>query len=377
MAVFLAGNIWAAVADSYQTLKGSRILMGAGTSAFECLVSATISEIYFLHERGKRLALNVMAYYVGIYLSPIIGAVVVSNPSMGWKWTFGLTALFAGLAFILLLLLVPETQYRRPASLPIDTDASMPSHNGRYIPTKTYPEQLTNEDASTSAAPKSPSFLRGLSLYSGRCSRQNFILLYLRPIILLFTNPAILWATLMGGVGSTWTAGPSFILAEYFTAPPYNFSIKQVGYLWFAPFIACFVAYFTGGIITDWVVKRMTRANSNTFEPEFRLFLAVPALITAIIGFIGFGWSLQDGAPWIAPCLTYAFQLGSVIYSNIAASAYISDAWAGDALDIFVIMYSFKACPWTQYLLSFADIGRTSFVSGCPTGSFRGSPKMG
>jgi MFS family permease len=52
--VFLASAAWCSESPSYISLVIARIVMGLGVSPSECLPSATIAEIFFLHERAYR-----------------------------------------------------------------------------------------------------------------------------------------------------------------------------------------------------------------------------------------------------------------------------------------------------------------------------------
>lgn len=62
--LFLVASVWCAASQSYVSLVVARIVMGLGVSPCECLPSATIAEIFFLHER---------AYRVGIYTLLLLG----------------------------------------------------------------------------------------------------------------------------------------------------------------------------------------------------------------------------------------------------------------------------------------------------------------
>lgn len=55
--LFLVTSVWAGQSQSYGSLLIARIFMGIGVSPCESLPSATIAEIYFLHERAYRLGI--------------------------------------------------------------------------------------------------------------------------------------------------------------------------------------------------------------------------------------------------------------------------------------------------------------------------------
>lgn len=64
----------------------ARIVQGASVSPVECLPSATIAEIFFLHERAYRLGVYTLLLLGGKNLIPLVSAAVVQ--SLGWRWVF-------------------------------------------------------------------------------------------------------------------------------------------------------------------------------------------------------------------------------------------------------------------------------------------------
>ncbi len=55
--LFMVTSVWAAHANTFSSLLVARIFMGIGVSPCESLPSATIAEIFFLHERAYRLGI--------------------------------------------------------------------------------------------------------------------------------------------------------------------------------------------------------------------------------------------------------------------------------------------------------------------------------
>lgn len=49
--LFIATSVWCAASPSFGSLMAARVFQGVAVSSVECLPSATIAEIYFLHER--------------------------------------------------------------------------------------------------------------------------------------------------------------------------------------------------------------------------------------------------------------------------------------------------------------------------------------
>jgi len=84
--LFLAASIWSAASPSYGSLVASRIVMGIGVSPCEALPSATIAEIFFLHERAYKVGIYTLLLLGGKNLVPLVSAVIIQ--ALNWRWVF-------------------------------------------------------------------------------------------------------------------------------------------------------------------------------------------------------------------------------------------------------------------------------------------------
>jgi hypothetical protein len=84
--LFMATSIWCAVSPNFTSLILARIFQGVAVSPVECLPSATIAEIYFLHERAFRIGIYTLLLLGGKNLVPLVSAVIIQ--SLGWRWVF-------------------------------------------------------------------------------------------------------------------------------------------------------------------------------------------------------------------------------------------------------------------------------------------------
>ncbi|KAF1843224.1 MFS general substrate transporter [Cucurbitaria berberidis CBS 394.84] len=112
--LFTLSSIWCAVSPNYASLVVARIVQGFAVSPVECLPSATIAEIFFLHERAYRLGIYTLLLLGGKNLIPLVSAVIVQ--SLGWRWVFWITAIVVGFCFFLIFFFVPETFWDRTPS---------------------------------------------------------------------------------------------------------------------------------------------------------------------------------------------------------------------------------------------------------------------
>lgn len=70
--IYLAAAIWAIFDRSYGGFLAARILMGVGSGAAETIAPITISDIFFLHERGAVMSLYTSFLSVGVGFGMVI-----------------------------------------------------------------------------------------------------------------------------------------------------------------------------------------------------------------------------------------------------------------------------------------------------------------
>jgi multidrug resistance protein len=109
--LFTLSSMWCALSPNYASLVIARIVQGFAVSPVECLPSATIAEIFFLHERAYRLGIYTLLLLGGKNLIPLVSAVIVQ--SLGWRWVFWVTSIVVGFCFFLIFFFVPETFWDR------------------------------------------------------------------------------------------------------------------------------------------------------------------------------------------------------------------------------------------------------------------------
>jgi MFS family permease len=109
--LFVISAIWCAASPSYASLVVARVFQGFAVSPVECLPSATIAEIYFLHERAYRVGIYTLLLLGGKNLIPLVSAAIIQ--SLGWRWVFWIVAIVVGACLVLLFFFVPETFWDR------------------------------------------------------------------------------------------------------------------------------------------------------------------------------------------------------------------------------------------------------------------------
>ncbi|RMZ80439.1 hypothetical protein DV737_g3004, partial [Chaetothyriales sp. CBS 132003] len=344
--LMVASSAWGGsthVGKSYTSLMWARVFQGVALAPFEGLINACVGDLYFVHERGPRMAFTNTCLFGGAFLTPVFVGMIAATDSLGWQWTFFFLAIFMAAGFLLLLFLVPETAYRRPQSLDLDLladDASI------HEETRPRPEKALHS-MQISASPPAPkaTLLQTLSPFNGRKTDDSFFKLFLRPFP-LFLHPAILWACLTQGVIIGWTVMVGVILSLIFLGPPLFFNEERAGYMYTSAFIGSMIGLLLSGLFSEYVTNWCIRRNHGTYEPEFRILLIIPTLIFSSIGLYGFGITAEGVTlskyHWIVPEVFLALILIAMVMAAVASAQYLLDAHRDIAVEGFTNLLIFK-----------------------------------
>ncbi|WYZ45625.1 hypothetical protein EsH8_VIII_000941 [Colletotrichum jinshuiense] len=436
--IFIASSVWAALSPNFTSLILARIFQGIAVSPVECLPSATIAEIFFLHERAFRIGIYTLLLLGGKNLVPLISAVIIQ--ALGWRWAFWIVAMIVALCGVLLFLFVPETFWdrtpvpksRKPSRRPsfrrrqssrhevpqVHEDGTGPttpavvqspnpaSHPHKDLHVGFAPEPHSAQDAEgkaetekrpgnaedhasispnpapayrtsgTSGTPTSgsdyfanapaveseklpigssdvnsppralaythtlryqpaKSFTEQLKPWNGRLNHDKWFKVMLRPFV-LFAYPAVLWSSVVYALSVGWLIVVSESVALiYRNRETYNFDALQTGLVYISPFVGGILGTAVAGKVSDIIVKAMARRNGGLYEPEFRLVMAAPVMVTTVIGLMGFGWSAQERDHWIVPTvffglISFGCTLGSTTSITFCVDSYRQ--YAGEAL---------------------------------------------
>jgi MFS family permease len=387
---FLLGNIiiifsatWGgASGKNYNSALAARIFQGIGLAPFESLANAIVGDLFYVHERGKRMALTNFAVFGGSFLTPVIVGKMVKE--IGWPWSFYFVAIFAGVLFPFMVFFVPETAYHRDDSLNTDMgvvlgnkllvappttataghgsmtetpessailehDAAMESVQVKNETRHSHSAHGESPEASEkglrtrTAPPPKATYWQSIQPFNGRKSDESFIKLFFRPFP-LFCHPAIMWAMLIQGTLIGWTVFLGIVLAAIMLGPPLFFNQVKTGYMYTGAFIGALVGFLISGVMSDLIPQWMTRRNGGRYEPEFRLVLVIPQLVLGCAGLYGFGITANDTARygWFWPDFFFALEVAGMVCGAVASSLYIVDAHRNIAIEAFTCMIVFK-----------------------------------
>ena len=350
--IIIISSAWGgASGTNYKSLLWARIFQGVGLAPFEALVNVSVGDLFFVHERGKRMALSNMSLFGGAFFTPILVGKITD--SLGWQWSFYLIAIFAGAVLPFLFFFCPETAYRRPEYLHADlggttlitngdalqaltaevpNDQTRAGHDGQNNGEAVSLEKHSEDVKRRYGYPQTPiptktTFKQSLSPFNGRKTDDHFWRLALRPFP-LFLNPAIVWGCLIQGCLIGWTVMIGVVLAAILISPPLYFSVLQTGYMYTGAFIGAILGFFIAGILADWTTKLMIKRNGGIFEPEFRIVLVIPQMTLGCAGLYGFGIAASNVEKygWFWPDFFFALEVMGMVIGAVASGLYLVDA---------------------------------------------------
>ncbi|KAL9007139.1 MAG: hypothetical protein Q9188_000174 [Gyalolechia gomerana] len=345
--LIIISSAWGgAVGTNYASLLWARVIQGVGLAPFEALVNASVGDLYYVHERGTRMALSNLALFGGAFFTPVLVGKITQT--IGWQWSFNLVAIFTGALLPLIFFFVPETGYNRQSSGCAEAmDNGNPGHtNEEYeLPETSDPTSFDKHDYKppNDNTPPKTTFAQSLLPFNGRKSNANFIKLVLRPFPLFF-HPAVLWACLIQGTLIGWTVMIGVVLAAIFLGPPLWFNEVETGYMYTGPFVGAIIGFLVSGLLADWSTRFMIKRNKGVYEPEFRIVLVVVQLVFGCVGLYGFGVTADDVGRygWFLPDMFFAFEVAGMVLGAVASALYIVDAHREIAVEAFTCLLVFK-----------------------------------
>ena len=284
--IFLISGLFAIIgaaigqgANTYEKLLAARIVQGFSTSPYESLIIAAVGDMYFVHQRGIRIALINFILNSASSLASIICGQVTAG--LGWVWLFHLLQIITCAQWILMFLFCPETTYNRDHSYDIDTVQE--DKLGELVETEQRREQKGGEETMTTTGggekpsssgngsaspprhinvPKKKTFVQQLAFYNGKFTNDNIFLLVASPFVTLL-NVGAAWSTICSGLLTTWYVTSAIIQAGIFFGPPWGYNAAQIGYLSTGPFVGGMIGSAIIAFTTDPFVKWLTRRNKG------------------------------------------------------------------------------------------------------------------
>lgn len=338
----LIGCVIGMIAQNYNTLVATRIIQGLGLPSYEALIFSSITDLYFVHERGVFVGC-VLFLQSGITNAVSILAGLIME-HLGWRYNYYILFPFVGLQTISVIFFLPETAYRRQHPQSGSLNVPITSDTGESLEEVT-DKQNQNftaahvEISETTGARKT--FWQDMAMYNGTFSDSSILKMILAcPAIL--TNVAASYSVFVSGFIIAWFVAISLLSSIMLSAPPYRLSTASVGYLSVGPLLGCLLGSIAYAAMADPLIKIMSRKNRGVYEPEFRIPIVLLGALPTISGVAAFGYCLKQGQSMYILSFLWGFLLFGMTIVASAVSSYAVDAFSKYAVEIFIMNILFK-----------------------------------
>ncbi|KAF2220357.1 major facilitator superfamily domain-containing protein [Elsinoe ampelina] len=327
----LGAEVWLARSKSIGDFQGAHVLLGIGAAPFEALVPVSVSDTYYAHERGTRLAYYVFGLAFGSLVGPICAGYMVT--SQGWEWIYWWGVILTGLLTFLFFFTFEETYFERSADL---HEAAQSLHVRKV-------EEMNPEDYETKEAMEGEQIHYATSgpkvgdILDTTKFRLQFSFFKLFPTtwstvlndfwrpLKVCSLPAIIWCGVNYGTCVSWLAVMGTTVAATLAPPPYLFSNSQIGLFWIAPLIGAIIGAIYSGTVTDRFVLLDVQSKPWIQRAEFRLWSCLPAAIIFPAGLMLYGIGAARGMAWIV-----LFVGGGLIGFGLSVGGSVSMAYTLD-----------------------------------------------
>ncbi|KAI9742148.1 MAG: hypothetical protein M1818_004048 [Claussenomyces sp. TS43310] len=322
---FSAFNAGAAASQNIQSLLILRFFAGASGASPLTNSGGVIADLFPTSQRGLAMGFFSTAPFLGPSIGPIVGGFL--GQSKGWRWVQGLSAIFAGVLWILTALVLPETY---PTILLRKRAHKLSQMSGKVYRSKSEAFQ----GAKTAKELFKESILR------------PWVLLIFEPIVLLLS---IYMSIIYGTLYMLFAAYP----VVYEEQRGWNEGVGSLPFLGIAIGMVFAVSYN--------IPDNARFARKENAPPESRLPGAMVGGVAIPIGLFWFAWTNSPSIFWLSSVVAGGvFGFGMVLIF-IAIKNYLVDAYtiyAASALAATVILRSFfgAAFPlFTTYM--FQNLG--------------------
>ncbi|KAF1968143.1 fluconazole resistance protein [Bimuria novae-zelandiae CBS 107.79] len=310
--IFLVFSIACAVANNIGALVAFRFFAGVAASCAITISSGTVADLYPVEHRGKAMASMILGPLFGPAVGPVAGGYLAE--AKGWRWTFWLVTILAGVACIIGFLFNRETY--------------------AYVLLKKRTARLQKETGNTT--------LRS-ALDTGRTSQQLFQSAIIRPLRMLCLSPivfimSLVMAALYGYLYLLLTTYPRVFGKQY------NFSEKSIALVYLGVGAGSVLGLVFTGAISDRLLNYLAKKyNDGKPKPEYRLPTMMFGFVLVPAGLFLYGWSAEEKLHWMAPVVGTAILGGAMMTVFMPGLTYLVDAYTVHAASVSAAATVFRS----------------------------------
>jgi MFS family permease len=161
---------------------------------------------------------------------------------------------------------------------------------------------------------------------TNQTTRDVFLQAIVRPSKMLFLSPIVFSLSLYMGV----VYGYLYLLFTTLTLVfqnQYGFSSGNVGLTFLGIGVGSMLGLVIFGLVSDLIVKRMSKRGKGEMKPEYRLPPLIPGSLLVPMGLLLYGWTAEKGDHFILPILGTMFVGLGLMAAFMPINLYLVDAY--------------------------------------------------
>ncbi len=302
-----------------------------------------IADLFAARERGLAMAIFSTAPFMGPVLGPLLGGFVTMG--VGWRWVQGVCCIFIGVAWVVGVVLVPETY--GPVLL---------QRTARELSGKTGMVYVSVLEVNNNTTP---------SQIFNKTLKRPWVLLFREPIVLIAsTYMAILYGTIYMFMGA--------FPIVYQQDRGWNEGIGGLAFLGLA------VGMLLGLVYTVFDNQRYKKLGKMAI-PESRLPPGMMGAVALPVGMFAFAWTNYPHIHWSASiilsapfgfgavlvflcCMTYLIDAYTIYAASVLAAGAMLRSLFGAAFPLFTAqMYAKLGIHWASSIPAFLTVACLPF----------------
>ncbi|KAF4975664.1 hypothetical protein FZEAL_7554 [Fusarium zealandicum] len=349
----LAFSIATALSPNFTTFYAMRAMSGLFLTSGQSIAVAFIKDIFFLHERARKIGLWAVLYIVSPYLGPQLSNFVVGS-TLKWQDVFWLGVGVVVLDLIFIVVFLDETMYRR--DIPLSGQPSRPQDVKSRMLRVTGIWAIQHHHSGY--------------FETAYESFKRFFMTLTKPVVLLILSGYLLCFA--------WAIGINITTAILFALPQeiggYGYTYYGLGYLYFSPTVGAILGEFFGHWFNDFLARRYVRKHKGVFEPEARLAMIYISAVFMIIGLVVLGQALHHHLSVAAVIIGWGMHGFGIMTTSVAVTAYVLDSypstpaevsgWANFARAISGFSVGYFQQPWGAKVGYDASFGTQAAIVG-------------
>ncbi|KAK7976819.1 protein phosphatase [Apiospora arundinis] len=339
-AMALASTIGSALASNYPSYMAARFFQGIGVSPAANVGLAVINDLFFEHERGRKVGLWVLAIDLGLLCGPLIGGFI---DLAGYAWIQWLSAIIFGIILVAELAFLPETLYPRDLMSSSTYSVGLSEKPKTGTPSHHASIRRTRELPFINVGP-----VPGVQHPKLHDTATRFIKTFkyaVVPISIVTYCFAWYW----------WVLSVVTLVPVAYA----DFSPQTQGLLFIGLIVGTlFSEIFCSGRLSDCVVVKLAHRNRGVKTAEMRLWLIYPAALLTAIGLLLWGISIDREYHWMVGQVAFALFGAGIQMGNTAVCSYVVDAYPMQSMAVmtfYAVMLNMSAFVDPFFIVPWVD----------------------